>query len=206
VNWIKNAWIKIQTKHANWRWMRHQFYHTTASGTSTIIIANNNVYDGDVGGAISRFARCWPDIYNLPAIRILLLSADVGTERWLNVLPWEDFVDLYMKGKTPSTNIEYPQHISVSPRNHLHLGPTPDDAYYVRGYFQLSPQVLAADSDEPEMPEHFHELIVWEAMRRYARFVAAPEVWADAKNEAASLMRALEVDQLPEPKFAPPLA
>ena len=49
-------------------------------------------------------------------------------------------------------------------------------------------------------------LIVWEAMRRYARFVAAPEVWADAKSEASRMMMELEVDQLPPPKFAPPLA
>lgn len=205
VNWIKNAWIKIQNKHANWRWMRKAFTITWTGGYNELSYAS--MTDVETGAAISRFARWLPVIDNDDAFKVYDFSAGIATQTRLQYRDWEDFSHVWRIGSNISET-GYPIFCSVTPGNKLALGPYPGvlDAYIVTGDYQRSAQVLAANGDEPEMPGRFHELIVWEAMRRYARFVAAPEVWADAKNEAASMMRALEVDQLPEPKFAPPLA
>jgi hypothetical protein len=67
-------------------------------------------------------------------------------------------------------------------------------------------QILTADADEPEMPEQYHDLIWLGALRRYAAFEAAPEVWAEAKSQHGELMRSLEQNQLPDIGWAAPLA
>ena len=90
--------------------------------------------------------------------------------------------------------------------NRINFGPSPDTNYIVRGFFQQSAQVLAANSDTPEMPTRFHQLIVYEAMRKYAAEAGAPDLWAHAKDEAARMWGALRADQLPQGRFGSPVA
>jgi hypothetical protein len=207
VNWIKNAYIKIQNKHANWRWMTREF----VMGSSPSLIGYTELTylaadDFLTGASIARFSRWWPVIDGRNDFKVYTAASGIGTQTFMSYLPWSEFSQVWRMGTNQSMTSASPQYVSVTPQNSLAFAPIASEETLIRGYYQQSPQILAADTDEPEMPERFHELIVWEAMKRYARFVAAPEVYADARVEAGQMMRDLEVDQLPPPCFAPPLA
>lgn len=205
VNWIKNAYTKIQNKHANWRWMRHEWSWVTTIG-DPYINYDDGIVDGGSLSLTTRFGRWILEVDGVSTTRVYLTSAGIGASTWMTPVSWDQYRASYLLGYGSIPASGSPSVIAIDPQNRLRLAATPDASYTILGEHQRSAQVLAANTDEPEMPERFHELIVWEAMKRYARFVAAPEVYADAKIEAGQMMRDLEVDQLPEPKFAPPLA
>lgn len=195
VDWVKLEWRKLQNRHSNWRWMRKKFTLTTIANDDTY--AYSDCIDVSTSLAISRFGRWYTDRF-----KIYLQSAGVGTEGWLNYLPWDDFEQVYKLG---SVSPSMPVAISVDPDNNLVLGPEPPDVYIITGDYHRDEQALAADGDTPEMPARFHDLIWLGALRRYGAYEGDPSVWAEAKAQHSELMRALEQDQLPPPGFAGPL-
>lgn len=192
VDWISQAYVDIQNRHrGSWRWLRSEY--TVATVASDDEYAYSDCTDTIASATISRFAR-W-----IPGTELIYLtSAGVGTQGPLSWVDWDDFKQVYKMG---SQNNGYPAWVTIDPRNKLRLGPKPDAVYTVTGDYMKSPQVLAADSTTPEMPDSFHMLIVYEAMKKYAAYESAPEVWSAAKSEYARMMRDLEVDQLPPPEF-----
>lgn len=195
-NWIKAEWVKIQNRHPNWRWMRKSFSLQTVAADDTY--AYTDCVDDDTSLAISRFSRFLPE-----GFKIYLTSAGVGTQGWLTYVVWDDFKQIFKIG----TQVEsYPSFVTFDPANNIVLGAKPDGIYTVTGDYQRSPQILTADSDVPEMPSQFHDLIWLGALRRYAAYESAPEVWGEAKAQYSELMRHLDANQLPEPRFAVPLA
>lgn len=194
--WISAEWVKIQNRHAYWRWMRKSFTLQTVASDDTY--AYTDCTDDDTSSAISRFSRFLPD-----GFKIYLTASGVGTQGWLTYIGWDEFKQIFKIGtQTPS----YPSFVTFSPANNIVLGAKPDGIYTVSGDYQRSPQILSLDSDTPEMPSQFHDLIWLGALRRYAAYESAPEVWGEAKSQYSDLMRQLEANQVPEPRFAAPLA
>jgi hypothetical protein len=56
------------------------------------------------------------------------------------------------------------------------------------------------------MPVRFHNLIVYEAMKKYGFFESASEILANANYQAGRTMRQLEADQLPDLVIGEPMA
>lgn len=196
VNWVKLEWTKIQNRHPNWKWMRREFTVNTVALDDTY--AYSDCTDVLTSVAISRFARWYPDEF-----KCYLASAGVGSEMWLSYAAWNNFKRVYRIG---SQTAGAPAIVTVDPSNNIVLGPKPSGIYTVGGDYHASPQILTADADTPEMPTRFHDLIWMGALRRYAAYESAPEVWSEMKSQQSELMRSLEQDQLPEPNFAEPLA
>jgi hypothetical protein len=155
----------------------------------------------DAGAAISRFKCWWAHDEDLP-FTIYLQSSGVAGERELSYLPWDDFRWMYRRG-TQTDGI--PSHVSVDPSDNLVIGPKPNAIFVINGEFQRGAQILAADADIPEMPTDFHMLIVYEAMKKYAGFEGAPEVYDRGNEQGRVLMRQLEQNQRPQVRLAPPL-
>ncbi len=202
VTWIKNAWTELQNSKQDWRWMRSSFtVNTTASDDS---YAFGDCTDTLTVVAIARFGRWLPiDTDGTPVFKRYLTSAGVGTEVFLGYVPWGSFRSLY---KTGTQNNGQPVYFTIDPQNNLVLGPKPDGIYTITGDYQRGAQVLAANGDTPDMPSRFHQLIVYEAMKKYAGSTAAPEVMFRAASEGRAVMRQLERDQLPSIGMAQPLA
>lgn len=200
VDWVKNAYIEIQNKHTDWRWMRRQFTFNTVNNDG--IYEYGDCTDVDASAVITRFDRWWADDYEFP-FTIYAQAAGVAAERDLQYLPWSYFKRMYRRGTQVSGP---PAHVSVDDANRLVLGPKPDGIYVVSGEFQRSAQILAADADIPEMPTQFHMLIVYRAMMKYAGFESAPEVYDTGNAQATMMIRQLEANQKPMPRMAPPLA
>lgn len=164
VGWVAEAWSLIQeAQPAGWPWQREEF-----SGKLTTI--GNAEYTGATWTlpSFGRFAfddeepDFWP-------YTIYLQSNGVVDERPLYGLSWGEFKNRYTRGvQTP----DYPQAYAVNPQTgEFCLGPTPNDVYVVSGEFVRQTQILAVNSDIPEMPGHRegapqdeHMIIVWRAL------------------------------------------
>lgn len=201
VTWYQKAYTEIQNRHGGlWRWLRRDFTFDTTASDDTY--EYGDVTDVDAGAVISRFNRWRINDYEDPP-KAYLTSSGVGGEYWLNYVEWEDFKRIYKIGTAITGQ---PAHITVDPRNQIVLGPTPDAIYTITGEFYRSKQSLTANADTPEMPEQFHDLIVYRALEKYARYEEQELLLRMAQREGMRLMRQLESDQFPRFKMAGPLA
>lgn len=200
VYWLGDAWNELQASNENWRWMRSRFTLPTVDGTDSY--AYTAATDEIASATVSRFAR-WivQDHYNPP--KAYLTSSGIGSQYHLGYLTWEDFCTIYRIGTVQEGP---PVHVTIDPQNKLVLGPTPNDIYTITGEYQKSPQTLASDSDEPELPARFHMLLVYEAMRIYANDQVAQEVMNRAISQGGQLKSMLMLDQLPTPRLGAPMA
>ncbi len=199
VNWVIESYVEIQNSNQNWRWMRRPFTLNTVADDGTY--EYGDCTDVDAGTAITRFKRWWANDPDRP-FTIYRQSTGVAGEGYLTYLEWPYFRDQYRRGAQTSGP---PIHVSVDDQNRLCFGPKPDAVYVVQGDFQRSAQRLAANDDEPEMPEDFHTLIVYMAMMKYAGDQSAPEVYDTGNAGARLIRRQLEADQMPSLVLAPPL-
>lgn len=202
VTWISKSYKDIQLRYDNWRWMRSNFTVNTVASTDSYDYTDCT--DTKTGSAISRFSHWWA---NDPAdgFRSYLTSGGVSGQQWLRYLEYEKFRSFYKFGAQQSQTGQ-PFVVSVDDDEKIVLGPNPDAIYTISGSYQRGPQILTLDADEPDMPERFHDLIVYWAMQRYAIKAVAPEVLARANLEGGRLMRALEQSQLPKIRLGGPLA
>lgn len=201
VRWIADAYMDIQNRHGGrWRWLRHEFTLSTTASDDTYTYGDCT--DVTSASAITRF-KAWRlnDRFDPP--KIYLTSAGAGTQTWMIWTPWESFKTIYKIG---TQNDGYPVHITVDPQDQIVIGPSPNDAYTIQGDFYRSPQVLAADADEPEMPSHFHNLIWRYALENYGFQQLANEVLARHERQMRRTMRQLEAEQLPKLRKAGALA
>lgn len=198
VEWYRDSWTELQTD-LNWRWMRREFTLNTVADDDKY--AYSDCTDVDTAAAISRF-RTWnfEDPWDPP--RIYLQSAGVGTENHLQWLPWNEFRYLYKTGSAPSG---FPAFVTIDPQDNIRLGPAPNGVYVVSGEYWRGPQTLTAASDEPEMPAHYHNLILYMAMERYGYYEAAEEVLARARERGRKLRIRLAQEQGPRWSTADPM-
>lgn len=201
VGWVKDAHTEIQNKHANWRWMRSRWTVNTTSGDDEY--AGTDCTDSRLSAAITRFGRWWPfDESGCSNVTIYLTSSGVSGEVWMASIPWDYFRGIYKRG---TQNNGVPVHVAIDPQNNLVIGPKPDGIYTLQGEYQRSALEFSSDSDAPEMPSRFQDLIWLRALEKYGRYHAAPEALSRGEIEGARLMRELEADQLPPLALAAPL-
>lgn len=199
VSWVNDAWREIQNRHF-WRWMRKGFTLTASSGVDTYDYTS--CIDTPTSSAISRFKE-WrvSDPFN-PA-KCYLSSAGQGAEYFLTYTDWDNFSRIYRIGTQVSGP---PAFITIDPNNNLVVGPKPDDTYVITSEYHRSAQDLTADTDEPEMPNDYHMLIVYTAMEDGGMYESADEILGRAQRKGRRLMRQLEGNQLPKMRKAGPLA
>jgi hypothetical protein len=190
VNWVNQAWEDIQNHRTNWQWMRGDFsFQTTADKAD---------YTAAEAGIVTRF-RDW-DVNTIKSYRT---SLGVANEFEISELPYLSYRSVYLTGsQSPGTPVIFAR----GPDRKLLLGPKPDGEFTVSGQYWKSRQILVSDTDEPEMPEEFHMLIVWMALERYGIYESAGEVVAAGQKYSKRLMMRLELNQLPDVDMAPPLA
>lgn len=197
VNWVKNSYIELQDEEPNWRWLRSEFSIQTTASVDSYAFGASGVTDAITGTAITRFARWWTDEFQL-----FLTSAGIATRHPIQYLRWDAWRRVWLIG---SQNPAYPSMGSIDPRDNLRLGAKPDGIYTFTGEYQKSAQVLALDADVPEMPAQYHQIIVARAMKKYAAFHSASEVYAQANDIENALYPGLRLNQLPPPRYGNPI-
>ncbi|KKT73221.1 MAG: hypothetical protein UW69_C0070G0002 [Microgenomates group bacterium GW2011_GWA2_44_7] len=180
-NWIIRSWEEIQEMQADWKWMRAAF--------SFVTTANDGTYTSAQAGISSRFGR-WDRTY----CTVYLTASGTADQAELE---WVDYEEFRSSCLTQPISDSRPTHFSIGDANELLLWPVPDSALYtIKGDYFKSPQILSADTDEPELPEQ-HRVIAYSAMKKYARFSASPEIYADASEKERMILSQFRAKYLP---------
>ena len=185
IHWTDRAWRTIQTHRPSWLWMRGAFSAQTLAGQH------------EYQGALPRFGR-FLATQDRREDRFSLFDPDEGRgeEGPLGFVPFDDFYATFRRGSNADKQGK-PVRFTISPSGTIAFWPTPDKTYTVRGPYMRSVQKLSADADIPEMPEQFHDLIMYRALKFMAQSDEAVNQLPSWSFEELRLMSDLERDQLP---------
>lgn len=188
VSAVSDAWIDIQNERTDWIWMRRRLL-------GTLIIGTLEYLPTDLSGSLTRVGRWETDTPGRRTFSIYDNAIGAADEGKIDYIPYAEWADRYDFGvHDPARPVCW----TITPQNKIAFGPTPDKAYRVRGDYRLKPQVLAADTDIPEMPDEFHRVIVWEAIRLLGRSDEAFDAITAAGIEYDRLRNALVNQQTPQ--------
>ena len=163
VNWINDAWLKIQSSRADWNWM-------WSTGTSTLSASSYTV--------------------TLPSTVETIKRVSLG-QGFLQSDDYNDFATAYrvIQSGGPSVWSVRPDGVLV-----FNAKPTTDQTVTYESY--SVPSAMVATTDAPGLPERYHMLIVYEALRCYAQFDEAPELEKRAFLYYEDMLADLDRDQL----------
>lgn len=184
VRFVRNACQQIEGKWINWRFLHGTYNFDT--------VANQNVYPAPENLRV----RQW-DLNRafLDRLKIDTYYADDSIRYERDPLA-EDYVSRPIK-------------LIVERNNDVRTIGTPDAVYPVQIEYYRMATILEGNTDEPAIPVQFRQIIVQDAIRRYANYDEAPELKTQAieqlygvggswKNpEPGSLLHQLQADQLP---------
>ena len=199
-NWVANEWVRIQSEHPDWEFMRFSGEFNS--------VANQAMYTPQQAEATSDGTASGTPIlgnWKRDSFRISTAGQNYQDEMLAGFLPWWQYRNLYLYGNMRSSRSR-PVVFSIDPQKNLYLGIIPDAAYTVGYEFYRTPITLSADADTPAMPDRFHELIAYRALRAYGIFMAAPEVIGRADDAISRINPQLAADQLQMITSGPPLA
>lgn len=192
VDWVNSAWLDVQRKHLNWRFMIGTFSITTSSGDGNYTAADSSPAITDL--------REW----NRDSFNIYLQSQGVSGQVPLAYMDFQTWYDTYNTGGQSNG---FPGWFTIAHDLSINIGPKPNGIYVVSGEYWMKATPMAADADLPgSLPDEFHEVILYRAMMKYGRYSAAPEVFDDGKANYKRLIGEMERTQLPEMLLGGPLA
>lgn len=188
-NYIKQAWLDIQTMHNTWEFMKQPVDFICAAGqqkytTQEMLIASFSDFKKD-------------------SFTISPVDTNSG-EQDLFFLDWENFKYMHLRG-TARDERNLPSVFTVNPQQDFLLGPTPDRQYRIRGECYAMPTELTRDVDRPACPGQFHMVIVYRAMQMYGQYEAATEVIAHGTEGYNKFIARMAAHQLPQLTFGAPL-
>ena len=187
VNCVRDAWIDIQnyerpTKKATWKWMRARQTFSTTALTNTYELS-------DIFVGTYRF-RKW-----LPHTAYISVS---GTYKPMSYYPDSDYFR-YLTINQSTGSVPY--RFSSRASDYAILIDMPDDAYTIVIDYQKSPQLLSSNTDTPEMPEEFHNLILYKAIEKYSVIAGDPEMYQHYSKDYAEQWGNLCRNQLESAKI-----
>lgn len=178
VNSVRDAWIDIQNSRPNWRWMRTRVeFFTTASQTTYEL--------SDIFVGANRFKYWRKDT--------IYVTID-GQKKPVRYLDYDTFVFKYNNETVPKAISEY----TIRPEDDALIFNLPDAIYSIIIDYQKSPQILATDGEEPELPEYYHLLISYKATEKYCAVISAPEIYQQYSQDYARMWGEVTRTHLPK--------
>ena len=185
VNVVSDAWLDIQNSRDDWRWMRSQATFNVAVGTEvytpfTIFATSSH-----------RLGRWREDTF--------YWTDTDSKKKPANYLDYDNWTYRHLNDTAADNNkiSEW----TIRPYDEAIVVNRPSSTYSVRIDYQKKPQTLVTDSDTPEMPSHFHLVIVYEAVSKYCAAISTPEIYDKYSYDHAKLYGALQRAYLPEKKI-----
>lgn len=187
LDWVNEAWMFIQRKHQDWRWMRKSATAITVQGQST--------YSPTTDFTLTDFGYWALDERRDDTFRNYVTSVGPASEVFMPIIDYDTWRDRYLFGATRYA-YSRPIEIALAPNNALAVGPVPVAGYTLSGDYYSVPTEMAAAGDTPGMPTQFHMAIVYKAMMLYGASESAPEVYDDGELNFKIIMGQLELAQL----------
>jgi hypothetical protein len=184
VNWVQQAWVEIQLMRPNWDFMHGEFSFDTIAETRDYLAADYSITD----------MKLWDEN------SFIAYETAVGESEQFPLinLKYKTWRDTYRVGMNVRTS-DKPVYIIVLPTNEIRFEPMPDKVYTIEGDYKRSTQFLAADADElTGLPEDFHMIVVWQALKNFGFYENGPEILEEAEVNFDNLLFRLELEQLPE--------
>ena len=126
----------------------------------------------------------------LPATVETIKRVSIG-QGFLQALDYNDFADNYRVIQNGDPSV-----YAIKPDGTLCFSSKPTENKTVSYELYATPVALVNNTDVPAMPERYHILIVYEALRCYAQFDEAPELEKRAFLYYEEMLADLERDQL----------
>lgn len=194
------AWQQIQQYHPDWEWMRAQATLNLVSGTRTYSPAT-------IRGTVTRYEQL-KSLYG--ATRhdgpryCLVQDSAVATNSQMPTyyVPynfWRGFFD-----RQPRPANSFPIRFTVQTDDTIEFDPAPNlapsgSAWKFAFDYRKTPQALTADADVAELPDRYHDLIVWWAVRLFCASRANSDALETTAIEKVKYWLAkVAADQLPE--------
>ncbi len=174
VNYVKNAWIDIQNHPKQWRWMLAPYYQAGTTPLQTAAATN----DYTLPTTVTTVRNVVVDSF-----KSYLTATGTSDRQRMTFVPYRQFERRY--GVVTSSD-NRPRVVTMLPSGKMRFHPQPDAIYSIEFDHFKRAQVLAVDADTPEMPSDHHQLIVYEAMKRFGKAEDAPELIRFAEEEAGS--------------------
>ena len=172
VNAIRDAYTRIQTSPKPWKWMWKD-YVVPSPGTGPLqTILNTTDY------LLSDCDRIWTNTF-----RCYLTATGTSDRQRITYIDFESFQRRF--GVVNAT-ASRPLMVTRIPTGGLRFYPPPNGVYSIEFETQTNPQLLAANDDIPDMPERFHPLITFEALKAWGKSEDAPEIVKLAEEEGGS--------------------
>lgn len=192
VNWTLESWKQIQNHRPDWDWMADTF-------TGSISLAGGATYTPEGSWSITRFGRMRQDdlTTGFKALSMYKTADGVSDEQPLTQISWRTYRERYVRG---TQNTDRPIEWAITPAKAIVFGPAPDDTYTVRGEYFHRANTMAANTDTPEMPEEYHELIAWWAvclLHGHDEALVTGPAFTHASAQKALYLRNLENAELP---------
>ena len=191
VNWVSQAWVEIQLMRPNWLFMHESGGFFLDAGTKLYDPADKGITD----------VKLW-DTGSLLYSELPLASGNAYSHI-LEYVPFARYSRLHMVERFNTPDDDRPVHFTIKPDNQIELYPAPaavtGHSMFLNFDYKRSTQQFAADADVPtNLPDDFHMMIVWQALKYYGFYENAPEVLDEAETNFDNLLLRLENEQLPE--------
>lgn len=180
VNWTARAWVDIQASKPYWKFLRTTYSGALVAGTRDYSIVND-------------LALISLDKIDPNGISIYLTNADDRSD--IELASYPDFRRRYPRVAVSAR----PKVVTEIPGGTLRFESTPDEAYTLNLDYWMTPELLAANGDVPALPEQFHDLIVWRALKMFAGAEGAPELFNYAQSMYGPMYIQLALDQTETP-------
>lgn len=185
-DWINDAWQRIQAEPYNWRWMRATADVAWPQG---MVIGSAGAGIADFGSWRKASGDYWPRA----------LDPQQPASLWR--IDWLDY-DEFMRRRDIEPASGWPTRWTIGPGDELMLLPPAIADVTVRVDYQRARTSLLGDTDEPNMPERHHMILVWRAMVEYAKASVAPEDFSRASDNLSDMMSDLIADQGEQMRWA----
>jgi len=191
VAFIDQAWVDIQLAQNNrWDWMRNRQDDDTVVLTASTRTLTMATIDATCRTVVPFIAH---DI--TPLRYILLKHPTTDSVHRVEFVPYEFFRGYRDRGSRPE---QRPTRFTVRKNGDLEFDPTPDVAYKINCDWVQVPTELALDADTPDMPNHFHMLVVWWAVVHQMGFDENQGRYNVADRNYKKMYNRLCIEQLPE--------
>lgn len=179
---VRDAWIDIQNMRKDWKWMRAQAILQTTAGTTDYSVATI------LPSSYTRFSHWRKDTF--------YMKKDGSNYSPLTFVEYDNYV--YHFQNNTAQNV--PEYYTIKEADNSLIIQLPDDTYVFKIDYQKSAQELTTETDTPELPLQFHNVVMYQGIEKYSAAIASPEVFQKYAQDYARAIGDLMRHQLPSRK------